>query len=358
MAKLNKNELRLTVNGKTLEGFEGGSVTLSMEEPYNTFELDYVADGRQLTSRSIYAGDACELKINAGRGDESLISGYVDTTADDDAADVIRLHCSGRSKTADLADCSAEKAAGKSGSWTRQTVSSIAREIAKPYGIAVFLEADEGKPLAHFSVTSGETAFEAIQRAAARRYLTCYGVAGYLVLAQAGPLSSLTALERGRNIVRSSRTNSWRNRYSEYVFLAQARGTDDGSGKVVSQLKAVSEDATITRHRRLIQQVGANDQVELQSRADFDRSRRAGFGETFNVVVDGWGTDEGKVWRPNTLVSFKNDVLGVEAELIVSQVEFRFGAHVAREAELTLMRPEAYLPEKPYPAVKRGAKTR
>jgi prophage tail gpP-like protein len=354
MAKLNKNELRLTVNGKTLEGFEGGSVTLSMEEPYNTFELDYVADGRQLGARVIFAGDECELKINAGRGDESLIKGYVDSTIDDDAAEAVLLRCSGRSKTADLVDCSAHRP----GRWKSFTVSSIARAIAEPYGVAVFLEADEGAPLASFAIVAGETAFEAIQRACARRYLTCYAVAGYLVLAQAGPLSSLTALERGRNVVRSSRTDSWRNRYSEYVFLAQARGTDDSSGKAVSQIKATSKDATITRHRQLIQQVGANDQVELQSRADFDRSRRAGLGETFNVVVGGWGTDEGKVWRPNTLVSFKNEVLGVDAELIVSQVHFTFGAHAAREAELTLMRPEAYLPEKPYPVLRRGGKTR
>jgi len=345
-------KIKLTVNGKDFTGFEGGSVLLTMEDATNSFDLEYVADGKRPGARGIFCGDECELSIDAGKGFESLIKGFVDTTDDEDDASAIRLRCAGRSKTADLVDCSAIT---KPGSWKKAGLAKIANDIAKPFGVRVTIDGSAGGPFENFSVTKGETPYEAIQRAATKRGLYVFSVGDGLVIAKAGSKSSGAVLERGKNIlVRSSRTDSWYSRFSEYIYRGQVRGTDSAPGKKASQNKASVKDATINRYRPLLlQSYGSADELKL--RAEVERNQRAGRGEVVTALVDGWGTPSGKLWRPNTTVHFANSVLGVDGELLIVTANFRFGPDVSRETELRLMKKEAF-DVAVFPKRKRGAK--
>lgn len=351
MKEVVKNRIALTVNGKTFEGFEGGSVTVCMDDPVNSFSLDYVADGKKPSQRGIYPGDECEISIDAGGGLESLIKGYVDSTDDEDSGDAILLRCSGRSKAADLVDCSAIT---KPGSWKKTGLKAIATAIASPFDVTVVFEGSAGDPFENFSVVKGETAFEAIQRGATRVGLYCFSVGDTLVVAKAGSKSSGATLERGVNIVKATRSDSWSSRHSEYIFRGQVRGTDSASGKAASQPKSSVKDATINRYRPLLLQTGAKAS-ELQKRAEVERNQRAGRGEVVTVVVDGWGTPAGKVWRANTTVGVKDDVIGVDATMLIVSANYRFAHSANRETELRLSRPEAF-DVATFPKAKRGAK--
>ena len=330
--------ITLKVNGKKFEGFVGGSCTITMESPVNTFSLDYVADGKKPAVRSIFEGDECELLINPGAGEESLIKGYVETVEEEDSKDLISIKCSGSSKTVDLADCSATKSPG---SWTKQGLKKIATEIADDFGIKVVISGDAGDPFDNFSITKGETAMDAIQRAATRRGMYCFTVGEDLVIAKAGSKSSGATLERGKNIVKAGRSSSWRERYSEYTYRGQIRGTDSKSGKAASQNKATIKDPTITRYRPLLLQVSA-DGATLKNRAEVECNQRAGRAETAWVLVDGWGTDKGKVWRANTTVEVKNPVLGIDGTLLIVSAEYTFGPNESRQTMLRLMRSQAF----------------
>ena len=351
MADLPKNSIALTVNGKTFEGFEGGNVQLTMEDACNTFSLDYVADGKKPGARAIFAGDECELSIDAGSGMESLIKGFVDGVSDSDDGRSILLSCNGRSMPLDLYDASAVT---KPGSWKNASLSKIANDIAKPFGVKVVIDGDAGDPFTWFSISKGETGFEAIHRAATKRGMWPFSVGGDLVIATAGSKSSGAKLERGKNIVRSSRTDSWQGRHSEYIYRGQVRGTDSSSGKKASQNKASVKDATINRYRPLLLQ-SSGVASELKMRAQVEANTRAGRGEVITCVVDGWGTPAGKVYRPNTTADFKNDVLGVDATLLIVAASYNLGAHVSRDVELRMMRKEAF-DMVAFPKAKRGAK--
>jgi prophage tail gpP-like protein len=342
--------IELKVNGSTFEGFVGGSVEVTMESPWCSFSLDYVADGKSPGSRAIYEGDTCEVLIDAGAGMESLINGYVENVTDDDSKDSISLGCAGSSKPVDL-ECSAVKSPG---SWKKASLKKIASDLADDFGISIVIDGDAGAPFENFSIHTGETAYDTIMRAGTLRAMYGFSVGKDFVLAKAGNKSSGMTLERGKNIVRSGRTSSWKERYSEYTFRGQIRGTDNASGKAASQNKATIKDPTINRYRPLLLQYSA-DSGSLKARAQVECNQRAGRGETITAVVDGWGTDKGHVWRANTTVGFKNPVLGVDATLLIVSASYDLGPHESRQTTLRMMRPEAF-DIVAFPKAKRGAK--
>jgi prophage tail gpP-like protein len=337
--------IELRVAGKRLTHFMRGSVQFSMQEVFNSFDVQYSALGKEMSDRLIETGDALELWLD----DELLISGYVDSIDDEDGDSEVRLRAVGRSVTLDVADCSAEHL-----SFTNAKASVIAARIVKPYGIAVRLEGDEGAPFPAFSVQQGETCLDAITRLCTKRGLYPYSIGRELVLGRAGALATATRLVRGeRPLLRSSRSSSWYGRYSEYVFRGQVPATDSAWGKKANHLKHAVRDPAITRHRPLLLHAEAHAPGDLKTRAEVERNQRAGQGERILATVEGHRTAEGRVWRPNLLVPFRNPVLRVDATLLATVVRLRFGEREQEVAELELTRPEAF-DIVAYPAMTRG----
>jgi prophage tail gpP-like protein len=330
----------LSVNGQVFDGFVAGLVQLTMTEAANSFDLTYAAE-----NRVIETGDEVTLSIGA----EALINGFVDTCSDTDEADQVTFRIAGRSKAQDVVDCSAVL---KPGRWTNATVAKIASDLCAPFGVTVRVESP-GDPFKSFSIQKGETALDTLSRLALRRGLYIYSIGGDLVLARAGSDQTATVLERGKNVIRWTRDSSWYARYSEYIFRAQARATDNNWGKGPNQLNHTVTDAEINRFRPLLVQAEAHDGLDLRTRAELERNQRAGRGETLTVLVDEWQTDEGTAWRPNVLVRARNARLAVDTDVLITTVRYRFGPNEPRQAELELMRPEAFDVGK-YPALSRG----
>jgi prophage tail gpP-like protein len=231
-------------------------------------------------------------------------------------------------------------------------VDRIAADLASHFGIGTYVP-EPGAPFAAFSVQSSESCYDTIARAASKRGLVVYSVGGDLVLARAGQYRTRTVLERGDNLVRSSRRSSWLNRYSQYVFVGQARPDEDTWGERTQQLKHIVTDPEITRFRPLRVTAEAGSGLDLEGRANFERNQRAGSGQSVSCTVWGHLTEEGLAWRPNTLVHFRNPVLGVDATLLIVTCRFRFGANEDDSTDLELTRPEAWDMGK-YPALGRG----
>lgn len=335
--------VELVVNGTVLNGFERGDLQLSMIEGANTFSVEYVPDPANPSARQIFRGDAVEVWLDAGDGHEKVLDGYVDQTEEDDDPDALRLSASGRSKTCDLIDCSV----ASTRSWKDAKLIDIVSDLCAPFDISTFVVGSPDTEKITFSARGDEGAFAAISRVALMRGMFAYCTGGDLVLARAGSSQTKTVLERGVNIERTRRTESWYDRFSEYIFRAQSKADDDDSDVAENaQLKHSVTDTTITRYRPLCIQVEAGGQSTMEHRAIIERNVRAGQSEAITTTFDGWGMTErtGKLvaWRPNTLVRFKNPLLGVDADLIVVTARFRFGARERQEVELTLARPEAF----------------
>lgn len=353
--KKSRPPVELRVDDLAVSGFASGEVVLTMEQGYNAFSFEYVAETDFPIRRTIYEGDPCEVVLNTSGGPEVIIAGLVDTCEDEDSPDSFTLQVSGKSRTIDLVEGAATFTPGR---WSNAKLEKIVTQIASPLSTTeVFVQGEQGEPFSWFSIQKGETAFDAISRAALLRGLHPFAVRGSLVLTRAGATQTATVLERGKGkLVRSRRVSSWANRFSHYLLRAQVRGTDENWGKNAGQLDSAAEDDELVargRYRPLLAQVEARSRSELRSRAIVERNRRAGRGMVVSTVVDGWETDEGTAWRPNTLVRFVNPVLGVDEDLLITTARFRFGPSEPQQVELEMTRPEAF-DLRNYPALKRG----
>lgn len=352
-----ESTLTMRVNGRLHSGFRSGEVTLSLEQGTNSFSLHY-ADQWQLDGERIRIreGDRCELVADG----EVLLDGYVDEARIEYDAGQRSFSCSGRAKTADLIDCSLERRT----SWSDASLGDIVSDIAEPFGVSVYVlgsqgarfvarENDVGDIVGTFVAKRGETAWEVIQRAAKRRGFLPYTMGGDLMLVRAGPVLSETIIQRGVNVVRGSRTNSWADRFSKYVFRGQSRASDDVTGRSATQLKGEVVDPAITRYRPLLLQSGGDGPKDMGTRAILERNHRAGKSDRLSYTVPGWQRAEG-LWAPNVRVRVVDDWLDVDAELLVTTVRFRLDAERGGYVtELELARPEAF-DMADYP-VRRGA---
>ena len=92
-------------------------------------------DGASAAGWLAQAGAAVQIMI----GGETVISGYIDVANPSMAATEHSISISGRSKAADLIDCSAEHG---SGTWTNKTLAQIATDLAQPFGVAITVTGD------------------------------------------------------------------------------------------------------------------------------------------------------------------------------------------------------------------------
>lgn len=334
----------VTVEGVKYDKWESGTVRLTMDEFTNSFEVSWIDDGQ---GPGIYRGDLVDIALDG----DVVIKGVVLSTGDDDAPDSLTRTAGGQAITGVLISAADQKPRR----WQKSKVSEIAKALGAQRGITVKVAGDEGKPIPLVAIERGEFSADVIGRIATKRGLIPYTVVGDLVLARVGTTKTSTVLRRGVNVVRWSRSDSEYERYSEYRYVAQTKPSDK-YGAPVQQIYASIKDEGIGYLKPLLVQIDASDTIDAKSRATLERNQRAGRGEQITVIVNEWLTDEGRAWRPNTIVRAVNPVLGIDGDFVIVSATYRFGAQSPREVELVLTHPSAYDSAANYPVRKRRAK--
>ncbi|MCU0919027.1 MAG: contractile injection system protein, VgrG/Pvc8 family [Burkholderiaceae bacterium] len=337
--------LRLLTGGRAYGGWKSVRVQRGIEQVAGAFQLS-VSElwPGEYEARRIQPGESCELRV----GDEPVMTGYVDAVEMTvDAAEHI-VEAAGRDKTADLVDCSAIAGTGQ---WRGRRVEQVAADLAAPFGVGVITQADTGAALPTFSVQEGETAFEAIERAARLRgLLLVTDGRGALVITRAGSTLLQTRLVLAENILRARALLDMRDRFSQYVLKGQTPGTDTHHGAAAAQPKASALDSGVQRHRPLVVVSDAPDLgASLQERARWEAVVRAARSTQVQITVQGWA-HAGGLWQPNTLVHVVAEPLRLDHQLLISSVEYVLDEG-GSTTELRLTRPDAYtLPPAPAPA--------
>ena len=352
------HEVELLVDGVLYGGFKSGVVTFSLEGLAHQFQFSYTNRwvGQQ-EPWPIRAGDECEIRIDG----EQLLTGFVERPFVQYSATSELMRVSGRSRTADMVDCSAVFPTSR---WSNQTLDQILSDIGDPFGIRTFVGGNP-KRLKRFVLNSGERAIDAIMRAAQIRGLFPYcDSRGNLRVDEIGPRKTETRLQHGINIISASNDENWSGRYSDYIYKGQRPGDDETFGEAASQLRAEVQDEELAargRYRPLIviKQEGES-RDELQRRATWERNRRAGRSDRIVIVTRGYRNAEG-FWQPNTLVTVDDERLELEnAELLVTTARYRFDADAkggGYVTELELTEPAAFSVA-PYPRRRRRGRRR
>lgn len=334
----------LKVGGKNYSGWEEVSVRRGIEQVAGTFELS-VTDRwtGQDQMWQIEKGAECTVTSDG----ETLITGYVDEVLPQFGSGQHGVTVVGRDKTGDLVDCSAIV---KSGEWKGRTLLQVARDIAKPFGITVRAETAVGAPFKSAALQEGETAFEALERAARMRgVLLISDARGGLVITRAGTARISTALVQGENILSGRGAFSMRDLFSTYICKGQDVGFDTSTPGQNAGPKGEAKDVNVRRYRPLI--IVAEDIATtkgLKDRALWEAAVRMGRSARPTFTVQDWNHKDG-LWLPNHLVKVVCPYLYLDMEMLIVAVAYRIN-EAGTIAEIELCRPEAFellpVPEK------------
>lgn len=338
------DRVTLLVNGVDYGGWKSVRIGAGIERQARDFELA-VTDrwpGSDIPRR-VAPGDLCRVRI----GSDLVLTGYVDSTPISHDGSTVTISIKGRSKTADLVDCSAIVEPGQ---FKGRTVQQIAAELATPYGIEVVAAVDTGAAIADHQIQQGETAFESIDRLLKlRALLSTDDAEGRLILTRAGSARAATDLVVGQNVLTGSADLDFKDRFSEYRVKGQrtaevAASSDDeeddddadgsdasgpdiaaltDSAAATTQVLSTHTDSGVTRRRVLVIVAdGQPDGATARDRARWEAAYRAGKSYEAMYTVQGWRQAGGQLWLPNQLVRVKDPIIGFDLDMLIAEVTF------------------------------------
>jgi prophage tail gpP-like protein len=316
------------VGGQTFVGWTGIQITASIENAARSFAF---AASDLPGGRRIAPWSPCEVLV----GDDLVVSGFVERVEVAWGPEEHAFSVSGRSKTGQLVDCSAIVEPGQ---WKGRRLEDIAAAIAAPYGVEVVTDVDTGEAIPSHRTQPGESAFEAIERAARPRALLVTDDAqGRCLLTRAGAQRASTPLEQPGNVKSGAAVFDGQERFTEYVCKGQRTGDDQDFGAAVAEVEGTAADAIAPLRRVLLLQAsGPVSTKRAAQQAAWEAAQRAGRSTQVSVVVQGWRQRDGSLWSPNQVVPVRLGLAGLDAELLVVQVTFSLDDSGGRVASLLL----------------------
>ena len=278
----------------------------------------------------------------------------------------------GRSKTAQLVDCTPDIPAGQ---YQGYTLAAIAASVCQIFGLNALIQTDLASvALSDATLDRGETAFRFIDRLA-----TICGVLSYddedgnLIIGNAGANMAIGGLVQGVDggISEGRTTDNCEERYSIYILKGQsgiaaaagasgfpsgagdAAAGDDAApglitptaGEVLTQQRATASDPGVPLYRpKVIIAEGQLTQAQLQLRANWQRSYHYGQSLKAEVTVPGWTQPDGSLWRVNQMVPVDAPFLGVNEDLLILKVTWSYSLSAGHQTKLTVGPVDGALP--------------
>ena len=226
------DKIELRVNGLLHSGWKTASVQTAIDSLASSFDLTLsdkwpsddveavVEAGPALEQISVEAGASCEILI----GGEVLISGYIDAVDPDLSGEDHSIRIAGRSKAADLIDCSAVHSPG---SWNGRRLEDIVATLIAPFGLTVTAAISTGEAFKTFALQPGETVFAAIERMCKMRgLLPISDASGNIIIMRPQIGGSAVRIEQGKHFTAANARHSVANRFSQIIVKGQAAGDE------------------------------------------------------------------------------------------------------------------------------------
>lgn len=338
----------------------------AMHNDWQRYEVDSdlqtPADGWMVTlgcpqgrpPTGIKAGARVLLKL----GDDTLITGRIDTIRRSTQSAQHLLLISGRDANASLVDCSAPVF-----SVCEMSLNEVISKIVKPFGITrVRIAATKPLTSAKVSIEPGMTAWEALTQAAEASGLWPWtDPDGTLVVGgpdyTTPPVGTLAMHYdgKGNNIIRLTCDESIARRYSQTTVLAQSHGSQDEDGQNAMQATVSDPQIALYRPKIMIASDAQNQQeVEFRARKAQADARLAGF--TLTVTVRGLRAPNGQPWTPGQRVHVISEPDGIDAIFFLMKRNFTGGSMAAGEkTTLTLKEDGVWVPDA-YPSNRKARK--
>ncbi|MBJ7537160.1 phage baseplate assembly protein [Marinomonas transparens] len=321
------DELIVHIGGKVHSYWTQATIARSMERGAHSFDLSLtdsfeIADSAMQNAlvRSVQPGMDVAVLIN----DEQIVAGYVDDVNVSYDGKSHSLNITGRSKIADLIDCSGAGQQFQLG----QSLTDIANTLCQPFGIQVSV-ADSATSAANEPFKSdqmldlGQPIWEFLEGLARlKAVLLASDADGNLVITRAGAKMADVALVLGENIKTASSTFSDRSVFSEYsVYGQQAKNpSTNQDAKAITQNKGNASAEGVRYRPFAVSADIPSDTAACETRAKWQKNVFESRAKSMTYTVQGWRQrPNGKLWEPNALVSVEDPWLGWDGELLITE---------------------------------------
>ncbi|WP_417842972.1 phage baseplate assembly protein [Thalassospira sp.] len=292
--------------------------------------IDDIADTFAVTATEFRPDHGDALKAVVRYGEETILTGHIETIDISTVPDQEGVRLSGRSNAGDLVDCSAIVSGGE---LRKLTLLEAARVLCKPFGIAVRALVDTGAAFDKIKVEQGESVSQVLDRICRERGFNAWSDGdGGIALGRPGWGRAQTSLRmrftdggqlrRDNNIIELSSTLTLSNRFDRLIMRSQAATSDTDFGLSAAQPEATARDDAVGRYRpKIITSDGAGTAADLQKRVDWEVARRVGKSTSVRYTVEGWRqVAGGDLWRPGLLVSVVDEPTNINSDMLITAV--------------------------------------
>jgi prophage tail gpP-like protein len=335
------SDVQLLLNGEIYSGWKSVKIGRSLDMLANTFELT-LTDNQAAKARTIKLGSPCRVRIDG----ETIITGYVDRIRPSYNGKSRSLEVSGRSKTADLVDCSIPPDDLDGVQQNQQTLLQLAQYVCGKIRLKARSEINDLLPIEVAVAEAEQTLFEFLEKhSGAAGVMLLSDTDGNLVITRGSTQRIDTALILGKNIEEAEGEFNHRDRFSSYLITGQQVGSDNSYGESAAHVSGVSYD-TMMRYRPTTI-IGDNlDLQQAKRQAEWKRNVHYGRSRQATYIVNGW-RHANDLWRPNRNVLVCDEWMGFTGKdgkgewLMIGTVEYLFDNRGER-TRLTVMPREAY----------------
>jgi prophage tail gpP-like protein len=343
---MSDNILTLTANGVDYTDWTAASGERALDRCESKFDITVTDRAVGAIPWALVAFTPVTLKLNG----KLWLTGYIDNFLPYGDANAHSVRITGRSKTADLVDCSADI---KGGQFAGYTLDAICRSVCQPFGIDVVVQADMGEVFANVQLYRHEKCFAFLERLCRLRgVLASDDESGNLLLTTAGASRAAGSLQEGGpnvsgNIKSYSGQNSGVNRFSHYAVLGQRPVDDETSGAAANQVEGQADDAGVPRYRpHVVTGESALDPATAQLRAEWQARYNAARGTEAHITVPGWQQPDKSLWKANQIVSVHSPrFLKLDRDLLVYEHRWKIDASSGSTTELGVGPQEGWTPD-------------
>lgn len=304
-----------------------------------------LAQSEIILPAQVKEGTPVEVRL----GGEVVLTGRIDER--DLAVEPGRhtLNMSGRDGAAVLLDCSSPILTVQ-----QLTLDQVVTKIVRPLGLTrVRISADSTSPREKFSCEPGDTAWDALRRAAEANGLwPWFEPDGTLVVGgpdyNQAPVATLTMRRDGvgNNVESLREARSLQDRYSEVTVLGQAHasGAGDGERDGRHNVRAVVRDegVPVYRPRVLVDHEAINEAIAAARGRKFISDARVK-GYTLEATVKGHRTAGGVLWKPGQRVNVRSEPHDLDATFFLIARRFMGGEGVGQRTVLSLKEDRAWV---------------
>lgn len=343
------SDLLLEVNGARYSNFESASVSLQLDAIADSFSFTAISTKNQALPFKL--NDACVITVDG----EKVLTGFIESISVDYDSGSHSIALAGRSKTADIVDSMINSLEIRPPVTLKAVIEKVIAHIGATISVVDSVGTLEAFNVAEdlLSPEVGQNAFEFIEKLARKRQvlLTCNGL-GSVVITRSGTERAPTGIQNvigggTNNIESASVSYDSTDRFGRYVSKSQlnlaalnAAGITDAA-EIVSQKSPVIIDNQIRQSRQLvIQAESASSDQQNKKRIEWEANIRKTRSTVYSTTMSAFGFN-GKLWKPNQLVSVRDDFAGINAQMLVNNVTFSQSAS-GSDAVLAFVNKDAY----------------